>query len=98
MFFMNYVNSQGLDRDFFHAWQHNQANGIDGLNATLAEFGSSSTFADLFANNEVSALVDGYLDNGAVVSGGTAADFQNAAQAAVGDQHSGRLGLPRRET
>ena len=83
MFFMNYVNSQGFDRDFFHAWQHNQANGIDGLNATLAEFGSSSTFADLFANNEVSALVDGYLDNGAGLSGGAAADFQNVATEAT---------------
>jgi hypothetical protein len=83
MFFMNYLYSQGLGKDFFHAWQHNQANGIDGLNATLADFGSSTTFADLFANNEVSALVDGYLDNGASLSGGAAADFQNSATEAT---------------
>jgi len=84
MFFMNYLYSQpGLDKDFFHAWQHNPANGIDGLNAALAESGSSSTFADLFANNEISALVDGYLDNGAGLRGGTTGDFQNSATEAT---------------
>jgi hypothetical protein len=83
MYFMNYLASQGLGRDFFHAWQHNQANGIDGLNATLAAFGSSSRFADLFANNEVSALVDGYIDNGATVSGGSSDAFQNGATEAT---------------
>jgi hypothetical protein len=97
MFFMNYLNSQGLDRDFFHAWQHNQANGIDSLNATLADFGSSSTFADLFANNEVSALIDGYLDNGASLGGGSTADFQNSATEATVNfttEANGTLGAP----
>jgi hypothetical protein len=83
MFFMNLVNSQGWDRDFFHAWQHNPANGIAGLNATLADFGSTKTFADLFGDMKISALVDGYLDNGASVIGGTAADFQNEATEAT---------------
>jgi hypothetical protein len=98
MFFMNYLYSQpGLGKDFFHAWQHNPANGIDGLNATLADFGSSSTFADLFANNEVSALVDGYLDNGASLSGGTPADFQNTATEATVNfttEANGTVGAP----
>jgi hypothetical protein len=83
MFFMNLVNSQGWDRDFFNAWQHNPANGIAGLNATLADFGSTKTFADLFGDMKISALVDGYLDNNAGLSGGTAADFQNAATEAT---------------
>jgi hypothetical protein len=83
MFFMNLVNSQGWDRDFFHAWQHNPANGIAGLNATLADFGSAKTFADLFGDMKISALVDGYLDNGASLSGGSSADFQNAATEAT---------------
>jgi len=79
MFFMNYLYSQpGFGKDFFHAWQHNQANGIAGLNDTLASFGSSATFESLFDDDIVSALVDGYIDNGASVSGGTAAQFQNA--------------------
>jgi hypothetical protein len=83
MFFMNLVNSQGWDRDFFHAWQHNPANGIAGLNATLADFGSPKTFADLFGDMKISVLVDGYLDNGASVEGGSAADFQNLATEAT---------------
>jgi hypothetical protein len=83
MFFMNLVNSQGWDRDFFNAWQHNPANGIAGLNDTLADFGSTKTFGDLFGDMKISALVDGYLDNGATVTGGTAADFQNAATEAT---------------
>ena len=83
MFFMNYVNSQGFGRDFFHAWQHNPGNGIDGLNSTLAAFGSSSNFQSLLQDELVSALVDGYIDNGASVSGGTAAQFQNSAAEAT---------------
>jgi hypothetical protein len=64
MYFMNYVASQGYGMDFFRAWQHTAANGIDGLNAALAAAGSSDTFAKLFGDVSVSALVDGYLDNG----------------------------------
>jgi hypothetical protein len=77
MFFMNYVFNQGFGQDFFHDWQHNAANGIAGLNATLAAYGSGSDFESLFSDQIISALVDGYIDNGASVSGGTAAQFQN---------------------
>jgi len=97
MFFMNYVNSQGFGRDFFHAWQHNPGNGIDGLNSTLAAFGSSSDFQSLLEDEFISALVDGYIDNGASVSGGTAAQFQNSAAEATIYQSieaNGTLGAP----
>lgn len=77
MFFMNYVFNQGFGRDFFHAWQHNPGNGIEGLNDTLVAFGSGSDFESLFNDQIISTLVDGYIDNGATVSGGTAAQFQN---------------------
>jgi hypothetical protein len=83
MFFMNYVNSQGFGKDFFHAWQHNPENGIDGLNSTLAAFGSSSNFQSMLEDELVSALVDGYIDNGASVTGGTAAQFQTSAAEAT---------------
>ena len=83
MFFMNFVNSQGFGQDFFRAWQHNQANGIAGLNATLASFGSGSTFESLFNDQIISALVDGYIDNGATVGGGTPAQFQTSAAEAT---------------
>ena len=83
MFFMNYVRSQGFDKDFFHAWQHNQANGIAGLNSTLSAFGSTASFQSLFNDDIISALVDGYIDNGAGVSGGTSAQFQNSATEAT---------------
>jgi hypothetical protein len=77
MFFMNYVFNQGFGQDFFHDWQHNAANGIDGLNATLAAYGAPDDFESLFSDQIISALVDGYIDNGASVTGGTAAQFQN---------------------
>ncbi|MEO6058599.1 MAG: hypothetical protein ABIQ05_01325, partial [Candidatus Limnocylindria bacterium] len=77
MFFMNFVYNQGWGQDFFRAWQHNQDNGIAGLNSTLAAFGSGATFESLFNDQIISALVDGYIDNGASVSGGSAAQFQN---------------------
>jgi len=83
MYFMNLVHSQGFGRDFFHAWHHNPANGIDGLNATLASFGSGKTFASLFTDVATSALVDGYIDNGASVSGASASDLQNNATEAT---------------
>jgi len=83
MFFMNYLNSQGLGKDFFHAWQHNQANGIEGLNDTLTAFGVGTDFETLFNDDIISALVDGYIDNGASVSGGVAAQFQNNATEAT---------------
>lgn len=97
MFFMNYVDSQGFGKDFFHAWQHNQANGIDGLNSTLAAFGSPATFQSLFNDDIISALVDGYIDNGASVSGGTAAQFQNNATEAtvlINSEANGTAGAP----
>ena len=83
MFFMNLVHSQGFGRDFFHAWHHTQADGIAGMNAALAAVGSSDTFAGLFSDVIVSAVVDGYIDNGATVTGAAAADLQNAATEAT---------------
>jgi hypothetical protein len=97
MFFMNYVRSQGFDRDFFHAWQHNPANGIEGLNSTLAAFGSGATFQSLLNDDMISALVDGYLDNGASLSGGSSAQFQNSATEAtvlINADANGTLGAP----
>jgi len=97
MFFMNFVNSQGFDRDFFNAWHHTQADGIAGMNAALAAVGSGDTFGDLFSNVIVSALVDGYIDNGASVSGAAAADLQNAATEAtvlINADANGTTGAP----
>ncbi|MGH2484117.1 MAG: peptidase M6 [Candidatus Limnocylindria bacterium] len=77
-YFMNLVDSQGYDQAFFNAWQHDPGNGIDGLNSALAAVGGADTFDSLFRDVIVSALVDGYIDNGALVSGdATAADLQN---------------------
>ena len=84
MFFMNYVASQpGLDKSFFRSWQHNAGNGIDGLNAALTAGGKSQTFESLFNDDIISALVDGFIDNGANVSGGSAGQFQNSATEAT---------------
>jgi hypothetical protein len=74
MYFMNFLHSRGLDQDFFRSWQHNQGTGIAGLNAALADAGSSETFESLFNDEVVSALVDGYVDAGATGSG-----YQNSA-------------------
>ena len=96
-YFMNLVHSQGFGKEFFHAWHHNPANGIDGLNATLASSGSSKTYASLFQDVATSALVDGYVDNGATVSGATAADLQNSATEAtvlVSPQANSTTGAP----
>jgi hypothetical protein len=84
MYFMNFVNSQGYGKDFFHAWQHTAANGIDGMNEALAAAGSSDTFANLFGDASVSALVDGYLDNGGSTGNASLdADLQNEATEAT---------------
>jgi hypothetical protein len=77
-YFMNLVNSQGYGQDFFKAWQHEAGNGIEGLETTLTGAGASDTFMSLFRDIVVSALADGYIDNGAAVNGdATAADLQN---------------------
>lgn len=78
-YFMNLVDSQGYDQAFFNAWQHDPGNGIDGLNSALAAVGGADTFDSLFRDAIVSVLVDGYIDNGAVVTGdASAADLQNS--------------------
>lgn len=64
MFFMNYVHNQGYGLEFFNTWHHTAANGIDGMNAALAAVESTDTFASLWSDATVAALVDGYLDNG----------------------------------
>ena len=64
-YFMTYLHSQGYGQDFFTAWQHNPENGIAGLNSTLSAFGSADTFRSLFTDVAASALVDGFIDNGA---------------------------------
>jgi hypothetical protein len=84
MFFMNYLHSQpGLDKAFFTAWQHNPGNGIDGLNAALTATGSSSDFNSLFEDDLIAALADGFIDNGASVTGGSAGQFSNGATEAT---------------
>jgi hypothetical protein len=97
MFFMNYVNSQGLGRDFFHAWQHTQTDGIQGMNDALAAVGSGATFASLFRNAQVSALADAFVDGGAAVTGASDAELQNSAANAtinITDQANGTPGAP----
>jgi hypothetical protein len=98
MYFMNLVHSQGLGQEFFNAWHHQAANGIAGMTAALAAVGSSETFAGLFNDVVVSALADGYIDNGATVAGdATAADLQNLpAEATIFDseQANGTPGAP----
>jgi Immune inhibitor A peptidase M6 len=82
-YFMTFLNSQGYDQAFFTAWHHNTENGIEGLNSTLSAAGSSDTFRSLFTDVAVSALVDGFIDNGATVTGADAADLQNDATEAT---------------
>jgi len=83
-YFMNLVASQGYGQDFFNAWQHNAGNGIDGLDAALTAAGAPDSFSSLFRDVIASALVDGYIDNGASVAGdATAADLQNATTEAT---------------
>ena len=97
MYFMNYVASQGLGIDFFHAWQHNPGNGIDGMNAALATYGGGKTFQSLFNDELISALVDGFIDGGASVSGGSAGQFQNSATEAtiyMSTEANGTTGAP----
>lgn len=84
LYFMNLVSSQGYGQSFFNAWQHNPGNGIEGLDAALAAAGASDTFNSFFRDVVVSALVDGFIDNGApVVGDATAADLQNFASEAT---------------
>ncbi len=104
MFFMNYADSQltaengpAYAKDFFHTWQHTQTDGIQGMNDALAASGSSETFANLFRNAQVSALADGYVDDGATVSGATEAELQNLAANAtvnINDQANATPGAP----
>ena len=77
LYFMNLVFSQGFGQEFFHAWHNGDENGIAGLETQLTGAGSSDTFASLFRDVITSALVDGYIDNGATVTGAAAADLQN---------------------
>lgn len=83
LFFMTLVNSQGFGQAFFNAWQHDPSNGIESLDAQLTAAGASDTFGSLFRDVVVSALVDGYIDNGATVTGASAGDLQNAATEAT---------------
>ncbi|MBI5949193.1 MAG: hypothetical protein HY875_13735 [Chloroflexi bacterium] len=76
-YFMTQVKGQGYGQAFFKQWAHNPLNGIDGLNDTLNANGSSDTFASLFRDMQLSALADGYLDQGASISGAVGADVQN---------------------
>jgi hypothetical protein len=80
MYFMNYLESQGLDKDFFTSWFHNAGNGIAGLENALGDAGDSRTFQSLLEDQLISALIDGYLDNGATGGG---SQYQNAAAEAT---------------
>jgi hypothetical protein len=82
-YFMTFLNSLGYGQDFFTAWQHNPENGIAGLDSTLSAAGSSDTFRSLFTDVAVSALVDGFIDNGGAVTGADAAALQNGAAEAT---------------
>lgn len=81
--FMTYLQSLGFDQAFFTAWHHNPENGIAGLNSTLGSVGSADTFRSIFTDLAVSALVDGFIDNGATVTGADAARLQNDATEAT---------------
>ncbi len=80
-FFMEYLYKHGYGKSFFTAWHHNQGNGIDGLNASLAAAGSTDTFQSLYRDVAASVLADGYADQpGVSVTGdATQARLQNDA-------------------
>ncbi|HXG25981.1 MAG TPA: peptidase M6 [Candidatus Binatia bacterium] len=80
MYFMNYLASQGLDKDFFTSWFQNAGNGIVGLENALAAAGDPRSFRSLFEDQIISSLIDGYLDNGAT---GAGSQYQNAAAEAT---------------
>jgi hypothetical protein len=82
-YFMTFMRSQGYGQSFFTAWHHNPLNSIAGLNDTLASVGSSDTFDSLLQDVAASALADGYIDNGASVTGAAAADLQNTGTEAT---------------
>lgn len=82
-YFVTYLSSLGYDQDFFTAWHHNPENGIEGLESTLGATGSSDTFRSLFTDVAASALVDGFIDNGASVTGVDASSLQNEATEAT---------------
>ena len=85
MFFMNYLHSQpGLNKAFFTAFFEEQANGIIGLDNVLDGINAGTDFQTLLEDDLIAALVDGYIDNGATVAGGTAGQFSNdAAEATI---------------
>jgi hypothetical protein len=78
-YFMTYLRSQGYGQSFFTNWAHNPLNGIDGLDDTLADVGSPDRFDALFADMQVSALADAFVDAGAAVTGEIGPDLQNGA-------------------
>lgn len=83
-YFMTYLLSQGYGQQFFLDWAHNTDVGIQGLDSSLSAAGSTDTFESLFRDIVVSAAVDGYIDNGAAVSGADASTLANdATEAAV---------------
>ena len=95
MFFMNYVYQQGYGEAFFNIWHHTAANGIDGMNEALAAVGSSDTFASLFSDASVSALVDAYLDNGGTTGDSTLdANLENLATEATVNINADANGTP----
>ena len=73
----------GFEQAFFTAWHHTGPTALPGMNGRFAAVGSSETFAALLQRLAVSALADGYIDNGATVTGATAADLQNDATEAT---------------
>jgi len=98
MFFMNYVHNQGFGVDFFHDWHHTAANGIAGMNEALAGAGSIKTFADLWSDATIAALVDGYLDNSGTTGDSSLDDrFSNDATEAtvlINDDANATPGAP----
>jgi hypothetical protein len=76
---MTYLQSQGYGQAFFTGWAHNPLNGIEGLDDSLDDAGSSDTFASLFLDMQVAALADAFVDDGASVSGADPGDISNSA-------------------
>jgi hypothetical protein len=97
-YFMTYLMSHGYGQDFFTAWHHNPLHGIEGLNDTLAAFGSSDTFDSLLQDVVVSMLTDAYVDAGATVSGDTDAAAVSASSTNstlfINEQAYGTPGAP----
>ncbi|MFC1592118.1 choice-of-anchor J domain-containing protein [Thermodesulfobacteriota bacterium] len=58
LFWTMYLYEQYGGDDFIRSLAGNERNGIDGVNATLTEYGFSRTFADTFRDFRIALLID----------------------------------------